>query len=38
MYRSPFKAGSKETCSFKKKGSWKAGYHTLSWTSGRAYA
>ncbi len=28
MYRSPFKAGSKETCSFKKKGSWAAGYHT----------
>lgn len=28
MYRSPFKAGSKETCSFKKKGNWAAGYHT----------
>lgn len=28
MYRSPFKAGSKETCSFKKKGGWAAGYHT----------
>ncbi|MDE6751226.1 MAG: M23 family metallopeptidase [Eubacterium sp.] len=28
MYRSPFKAGSKETCSFRKKGSWAAGYHT----------
>lgn len=28
MYRSPFKACSKETCSFKKKGSWAAGYHT----------
>lgn len=27
-YRSPFKEASKETCSFKKKGSWAAGYHT----------
>lgn len=27
-YRSPFKAGSKETCAFKKKGTWAAGYHT----------
>lgn len=27
-YRSPFKASSKETCAFKKKGSWAAGYHT----------
>ncbi len=28
MYRSPFKTTSTETCSFKKKGSWAAGYHT----------
>ncbi len=28
MYRSPFKITSRETCSFKKKGSWAAGYHT----------
>lgn len=27
-YRSPFKASSKETCAFKVKGSWAAGYHT----------
>lgn len=27
-WRSPFKATSKETCAFKKKGSWAAGYHT----------
>ncbi|MDE6659301.1 MAG: M23 family metallopeptidase [Eubacterium sp.] len=28
MYRSPFKAKSTQTTSFKKKGSWAAGYHT----------
>lgn len=28
MYRSPFKASSKQTTAFKKKGSWAAGYHT----------
>ena len=28
MYRSPFKTTSTETCSFKKEGSWAAGYHT----------
>lgn len=28
MYRSPFKASSKETTAFKKKGDWAAGYHT----------
>mgnify|MGYP007025189871 CR=1 FL=1 len=28
MYRSPFKTTSTETCSFKKKGGWAAGYHT----------
>lgn len=28
MYRSPFKTKSFETCSFKKVGSWSAGYHT----------
>ena len=27
-WRSPFKATSRETCSFKKAGSWAAGYHT----------
>lgn len=27
-WRSPFKATSRETCAFKKKGSWSAGYHT----------
>lgn len=27
-YRSPFKASSKETCAFKKPGTWAAGYHT----------
>nr|DAR36331.1 MAG TPA: peptidase [Bacteriophage sp.] len=27
-WRSPFKATSRETCAFKKKGSWAAGYHT----------
>ena len=29
MYRSPFKTTSTETCSFKKKGGWAAGYHTF---------
>lgn len=28
QYRSPFNAASRQTCSFKKKGSWAAGYHT----------
>ena len=28
MYRSPFKASSRQTTAFKKKGSWAAGYHT----------
>lgn len=27
-YRSPFNAESRQTCAFKKKGSWAAGYHT----------
>ncbi len=28
MYRSPFRAISRQTTEFKKKGSWKLGYHT----------
>ena len=28
MYRSPFKAKAKQTCAFKVRGNWAAGYHT----------
>lgn len=28
IYRSPFKEKSRQTCAFKKEGSWKLGYHT----------
>ena len=28
MYRSPFRAKSRQTTEYKKKGSWKLGYHT----------